>query len=352
VNRVLKIIITSGVVLIILGTLAYHVPVPFKITQSWVLNNQSYFFQHTAEHYNRTHVLDRIIIAIAELKLKHDFKNIIKKQTGPLIDSDQSAVKVVVGKMKDIIITQRELPHWATYQSQFASLVRGYGACDQINGNAAYILNDYLEDVFLLALVDQQAGIETHTTIKTISSLGTVYVDAWSNIPYFGFKEELTEKGKRIFPKYEEIKASDITLSERIDFPGGIGSSEELAFSKNSYEHGRIIKGYSSFYFFKTLVNRFPELFARSTKNILSEKQIPADPPDLLLTSQMGSANRKKACLKGRLYHLHGKLKEASEQYRKTFESDCHALFCSAAKIFYQRLQKSFLPEKNKKSLA
>jgi hypothetical protein len=339
-SNTLKYFIMSGTFLTSLLTGAYYIPLPFKITQSWVLNNYSYFFQHTSEHYNHTGVFDRVFFTIMDLKLRHDLKNNIKNQINPSITSEQSAIKVVVKTMKGLIITQRELPHWATYQSQLASLVRGYGACDQINGNAAYILSDYLSNVSLFALVDKKAGIETHATIKTISSLGNVYVDAWSNIPFFGFKSELTEKGRSYFPTYKEIVETKINIAEENGFPDGVPHFETMTFSQNLYMDGRIMKEYSIGYFLNTLVDRFPELLKLLPTKIPTKNNNTAKTTPPIVDQENGSTELKKTYLRGRLYHLHGKLKEASEQYKNVFESGCQALICVASKIYYQRLQR------------
>lgn len=148
-------------------------PLPYSWQEKFVTNYYDcYFFPPHILDENYSSV-ERSFVKVINLKLGYQWRNKTSKR---LQEESGLALpfQVSVTYLKQRFITQRELPIdvVSTSTSTFASLVRGYGTCDQINGSLGLLLSGFCDSSELIELRKEQLG--SHSLVRTHSTLGKI----------------------------------------------------------------------------------------------------------------------------------------------------------------------------------
>jgi|SaaInlLV_10m_DNA_2_1039722.scaffolds.fasta_scaffold07786_2 hypothetical protein len=340
-------ITTAGIVILFA---VWVIPIPFSMAEWFVDQHYDYFIK-PKEIVNKEYSgIKRIFMGVSELKLRSDWRRQFVKRIQPEINSEVDAFQIVPQKFDNLMISGLEFPHKPIDQTTFATLIRGYGWCDQINGAFAFTLHGLMDGVEVYALADPETGVSPHTIARINSaSLGVVYIDAflWRiAIRYFGVEDTLTEKGKQVIPLLRDI------LHNNKD-----KEAPEIPFEARFYQSGFVLNKFNFSYQFKKALSRFWD--AISSIDLLFNKTVEADilvdwmskeadEADTLHLSAQPSQSRsgqrineatieqQKTFVKARLYHLYGNGIIAKKLYKTLME--CENDICKVSRIFYKRL--------------
>jgi hypothetical protein len=169
-----------------------------------------------------------------------------------------------------------------------------------------------------------------HTLVKAQSAtLGTLWVDAFTCVNAFGFREELKGEGKKLIPAYE--------------------AKAPYLFEEEAYQQGFFFNEFSFQYTCKKAFNRIKNLLIHKTYNptqvMVMEKNtsvlaIAQERQELLtLERERESTEAKEAYLTARIYHLYGDEKQALKYYEVAQSKSVSGMIGSYAAIFIRRLK-------------
>lgn len=328
----LKRTLLAGTVLLLVGMGLYLTPLspPFMARQ---LSQQAEYFFADEERWVKEHTLAEVLwIKLLEFKLRHDLQQVLDERLSLSAAEPASSLHRATAEVQALFITQQqgEVPIIST--STLASFVRGYGYCDQINGFLALLLSSHLDQVALVGI--NEPGKRAHSLVKTQSDLGTVWVDAFSCLPAFGFEEELSEAGKLQIPRYDR-------------------QHPEL-FPEASYQQGVAFNQFGMRYTVQKAFNRFSNLFKQKTTH--PEQVVVSSVQGVALAQnkktqqgwrnqlQQESPESKQHFIMARMLHLYGLEQEAGAYYKKVVAAGPKGPLARYSTHFLQRLSGRELP--------
>ena len=290
-----------------------------------IVDNYDYYTQAKSEWSKDKSIPHRIYVNALDLKLRSDWRSYVLKDKDKIGYSDFEKAQFAVNLTKSLNV---DLAHLPVPQSLFGSIVHGYGHCDELNGTIAYIMHGLVKKSELFALWDKENKRSNHSVAKVeTNEMGVFYLDAYKkNVPYFGIKEELTEKGQTIFPLYDDV-------------------SIDLGLSKQLYLDGKTLSAYTFSYQVKKAFNRINsmvknDLFAKSNADffgsILGIKSIIAN--EMYVNKSTIDESILKLYVSARVHHIYGKSNIAKNLYKEIINSECTMNECKAAALFYKKL--------------
>ncbi len=152
----------------------------FENEEQWIKNHTivAYIYHKAWEFKARKTIVDNV----------HErFENQAKK----------SVIDFAVHEVQQASMTQYQQDIPVVSGSSFSCLVRGFGFCDQVNAGLVLLLQDELTQVHLYNIYDV-TNTNCHTLVKSQSTLGTVWIDAYGCQNKYGFSDELTPEGKKL----------------------------------------------------------------------------------------------------------------------------------------------------------
>ena len=328
VARIIKTLSLCIGMLILLGVAFYWVPLPVDFLSRQLALRADYFFEDEEEWLKKHSLWDIGAAKALEFKLRSDITSQIAERLQLKEIPEEEAIELAASETRFLYITQvqRRLP--VISNSATVSLIRGYGFCDQINAGLALVLKDKLEQVHLYGVINPPDEGK-HTLIKARTSLGTLWIDAFSCVNVFGFEDELTSRGKETIPLYE--------------------SKAPYLFEEVAYREGFFFNAFSWQYSCKKAFNRIESLMKYKTYH--PEQVLVMEKPDSLLAidpemqrammkdTQQESKEAKEAYLKARIYHLYGQNEEALAFYEKAQRKSVNGHIGGFAAIFIKRLK-------------
>ncbi len=321
------------------GLAFYFIPVPPKKLAQLAAEQEAYFFQDE-ERWLKEHALPEVLWTKAlEFKLRRELTTHLSDQLNLSSGETAAGIQASAHQVRLLFInqTQQEVP--VISSSALASMVRGYGYCDQVNGFLALLLSGYLDKVQLFGIRNEK-GISPHTLIRSESDLGVVWIDAFSCVNAFGFKEELSSSGQKEIPLYDQKAAGLFPPSY---YKSG-SSFNEFGLS---YTAGKAYARLGKLLTNKT-ANTAPaptpatksfttkkgtEVGAKPTKQALLIDKLQAEP---LLNKQL--------YLKARVLHLLSEQQEATLLYEELIAQNPVSPLAVYAAIFLERMRGENIP--------
>lgn len=317
----------------------YFIPVPPQKLARLAAEQEAYFFQDE-DRWLKEHSLTDILWAKAlEFKLRRELTSHMSDQLHLNNGEIATGIKASANELRVLFInqTQQEVP--VITNSALASMVRGYGYCDQVNGFLALLLSAHLDKVQLFG-VRNEKGISPHTLIRSESALGVVWIDAFSCVNAFGFKDELSSSGKKNIPLYEQRAA---TIFPPSYYKNG-SSFNEFGIS---YTAG---KAYARLG--KLLTNKTAETTPAPTpeakpntewkRNVIGTKL--SRQALLIANLQAEPLFSKQLYLKARVLHLLSEQQEATLLYQELIAQNPDSPLAVYAAIFLERIGGENIP--------
>ena len=312
------------------GMAAYYIPLSPAMAARLMSSEAAYVFEDEEDWLIGKSLPHLLWVKALEFKIRHD----LKRHLADRLDLSEKAPAVQIhtaaNEIRSLFITQQQQQVPIVSNSTLASFVRGFGYCDQVNGFLAVVLTDQLDKVQVYALKDPN-GISPHALIRSESSLGVVWIDAFSCVNAFGFAEELTEEGKASISLYEHKVAAlhPDSFYRQADF-------------MNDYSFGHTSQ--------KVLARLSPLLHtaypAEKEKAITPSKtggiamaQNRGQQTQWLESLQQEPDENKQLYLRARIFHLYGQTAEALNLYHKVMEMNPAGLLATYANSFSRRIQ-------------
>jgi len=231
--KIIKHFVLFLLLLLAVFTSLWFTPVPLAWQEKFVVHYYQFYFYPTPQWEAQHSFLEVLWVKSINLKLGYHWRD---KTFGKLQATSPSEYPFAasVTYLKNHFITQQELPIDVVQTPTYASVVRGFGTCDQINGGLGLLLSSFCQQSELIELKNNEYG--SHSLVRTQSPLGVVYADAFNSDNYYGFKEKLTLKGSQIIPLFAEKK---------------------ILFNSKEYKEARVLTSYAFFsYLSNKLVKR------------------------------------------------------------------------------------------------
>lgn len=322
--------ILAGLLLLFLmaGMAFYFIPLPPAQAAKLVAGEAAYFFEDE-EDWLPNHSLPRMLwVKALEFKVRHDLKHHMAKRLA--LSEKDAAIQIYTAadEVRSLFITQQQQQVPIISNSTLASFVRGFGYCDQINGFLAIVLTDQLEKAQLYALQDP-SGLSPHALIRSESSLGVVWVDAFSCLSAFGFPEELSKEGKAHIPHYSHKSAALHPASY--------------------YRQAVFMNDFSLAHTGQKALARLSPLLKPATAEAapqtssktggIAMAQNRGQQAEWLLSLHQESLLNKQNYLKARVYHLFDQKAEALHYYQEVMEAAPEGFLSSYASSFTRRIK-------------
>ncbi|MDH3465354.1 MAG: hypothetical protein OES26_05505 [Gammaproteobacteria bacterium] len=314
--RATKIFAAAATSAVVVGVLLYIVPIPRPWLFSYIEANSDYFLVDRRTWESDASLPVRFSAFALDLKMRAQWKRDLIARLAPPRDDPRATLGNVYQATDQLIINQIELFHKPIDQLLFASLMRGYGWCDQVNGVIAYLLQGHIDDVETYSLYNAKDKLSPHVAVRTQSSLGTVFVDVWSGVPYFGFADQLSERGSREIPTYHELRG-------------------KMAFKESFYRDGSVFNRYDFWFQVRKGLNRSMFMLRDSWLHLWSSAWARQSGADAAIIPG------DRYYLRARLHHIYGEAELAQQYYRKYLETPCTTVRCDAARIFLNRLSET-----------
>ncbi len=311
--RIFTAVVTSVVVF---GVLFYIVPIPRPWLIGYIEANSEYFLIDRRTWESNASLPARLSAFMLDLKLRAQWKRDLMGRLAPPPNDPRATLGKAYQAADGLVINQNELFHEPIDQLLFASLMRGYGWCDQVNGVIAYLLQGHIDDVETYSLYNAKDKLSPHVAVRTRSSLGTVFVDVWSGVPYFGFTDQLSERGRKEIPTYHELH-------------------EQMVFEESFYRDGSVFNRYDFWYQVRKSLNRSMSILRDSLSHFWGSAWAGQSGADAAVIPG------DRYYLRARLHHIYGETELARQYYWKYLENPCTTVRCGAARIFLNRLSKT-----------
>ncbi|AHM63481.1 hypothetical protein D770_26190 [Flammeovirgaceae bacterium 311] len=330
-----------GIILLLLltaGSAFYLAPLPSSKFASLAAEQEAYFFQDEEQWLAENSLPQAIWVKTLEFKLRADLKDHLASQLSLDADSPAENIETSTNHTRNQFINQTQAEVPVISNSALASYVRGYGYCDQVNGFLALLLYDYLDKVQLFG-VRNERGISPHTLIRSESALGVVWIDAFSCVNAFGFRDELTGTGQKQIPAYDQ-KVSSL-------------------FPRFYYKNGSAFNEYSLAYTANKAYNRLGQLLTAPHKTATgsTKKETGAAKSEMPVIKKPSSyqtnlINQLRAepvagrqlYIKARVFHLFGEHQEAEKLYEQLRQQNPNGPLAAYAALFIDRMNGKNLP--------
>ena len=325
-----------GLVLLFLlttGLTLYLIPLPAPVLARLVSDQQAYFFQDEEVWLKEHSFPEAAWVKLLEFKLRHDLKEHSEEQLGLSARQPAGSIEAAAREIRLQFINQTQQDVPIISNSALASFVRGYGYCDHVNGYLALLLNDYLDKVQLYGVQDEK-GVSPHTLLRTESSLGVVWVDGFTCVSAFGFRDELSAQGQNEIPVFEQKAACLLPAAY--------------------YKRGYSFNEYSLAYTAEKAYNRLNKLFIKKTvapETVVvsattghSLSQNPVHHQQILDRQQAESYENKSLYLEARVLHLFGEHQKAALLYQQLIKNNPEGSLAAYAATFLKRLNGENLP--------
>ncbi len=215
-----------ALLLTLTGAAAIWVPWSTGYMRTWVESYPDYFYDRPAffDGSGRTSLLDQLPFYAFDWKLKQAWT--ARFSSLPSEEGGEQWIKHVVNVLDPLFLTQNEIPHPPAATSGAATLIRGYGYCDQVNSVLSFVLSTRFPATELVALVDPKTNTSPHTVVRLSPTPGTVaFADLWLNTHYLTGSESewndasaiphaITQHGKSLKAAYQRDE-SDIAALYR-----------------------------------------------------------------------------------------------------------------------------------------
>ena len=299
---------------VVFGIVVYAVPIPRPWMLSYLEANTDYFLLDRRTWELGASLPARLGAFALDLKLRAQWKRDLMGRLALQSDDPRATLGIVYQATDGLVINQNELFHEPIDQLLFASLVRGYGWCDQVNGVIAYLLQGHIDDVETYSLYNAEDKSSPHVAVRTRSSLGTVFADVWSGVPYFGFADQLSERGRKEIPTYHQLR-------------------EKMAFKESFYRDGSVFNRYDFWSQVRKGLGRSIAVLRDSLSRLWGSAWAAGQPG-----AGAAVTPHDRYYLRARMHHIYGETELARQYYRKYLETPCVAVRCDAARIFLRRL--------------
>ena len=296
-NKFCKSLIICLCLLVFLPTAAIYLRAPIFIAFELAETFPLYFKTGIRQWQNQSSGFEFWLPRIASFKLYRDWLTHERNATGLPENLSRQFVLEMRSRLKDKVLTQRQVQHTSYEQVPYTTLVYGLTYCDGINFLFGDLLSEQLPQLELWYTLDITNNQSNHTLLKATRDDKQYFLDAWSDIPIFTIG---ISTGHNI-PEYDDLPGK---YKESIKKRFLLDGKRLYKFAPQRFNYGKIHLSFLDF-----------------------GRQI-ADAEFL---------NRPFiAYLKARMLHVYGYEKEALTAYQKLESTGCaesSALFCKTNRI-------------------
>ena len=322
-----KIIIVS-ILSLVLSLSFITLPWPDYFLKKIIVNNHKYFLLGQ----NAETKINKIFFQFVDLKLQQKIYLKLKINKG-VKENNKIIIEQIIHTVSDLILDQKDFEKinyiFPLLTASTGSIaIRGYGACDEINGVLNIAMNQIDSHSMLYSIMDTKINQSPHTLVKFKLQNDYFFADAWN--------------GSRLFyinkPNFNE-------LEDVMPFSNNL---YELDLKKEFFQNGFILNQTNISFRIKKIYLRLKNILFNqniievdSSENIKKQKKvINLDKKNNLNNHSFHNA---KLYIDARFYHLNKKYKLALRNYDLVNKSNCKEIFCKAAKIFSKEIKNKIL---------
>lgn len=312
-------------IFLIIFLLVWFLPLPEKFLKNYGIKNYEYVLKADSSNYS---LFKKIYTKFIDLKIE---QFIIERSKVNIDTNDLVYMSNLVNYSSDIILDQKDFEQYGytlpLLSSSTGSIgLRGYGACDEINGVLAITLKRFDNNIKLFSIYDEDIKKSPHTLVKLNYENHDIFLDAWN--------------GNRIF-KLKNLNHTNVQNSNIISkIPEYNINFYKFKFKKELFENGFILNEYNFSYRIKKIFFRLLNII-ESQKKISLEEQIikntNIDPKEIINSLEDNKAI--KYYIQARIFHINKDYYNAINIYKKIYESNCTEIYCKASEIFYKKLK-------------
>ena len=202
-----------------------------------------------------------------------------------------------------------------------ASIIRGFGYCDSVNGILGLRLSHDYKNIELLSLYDKVDNSSPHTLLKLVKNNHITYMDIYGykrNIHY-AFEPEIA-------------KSQNVEIFKKSYYQSH-GFSED-SIKKIYFDEGFVLRKFSLFDYFYRTTRKLFYFFGKSTPlqgETLNKKTHPA--ASFKISPGKSFYELIDLFIEARFDEIEGNYHLAKEGYTKILESDCSYDFCKIVRV-------------------
>ena len=202
-----------------------------------------------------------------------------------------------------------------------ASIIRGFGYCDSVNGILGLRLSNDYKNIELLSLYDKVDNSSPHTLLKLVKDNHITYMDIYGykrNIHY-AFESEIA-------------KSQNVEIFKKSYYQSH-GFSED-SIKRIYFDQGFVLRKFSLFdYFYRISRKLFSSIFHKSPPLQVKIPNKKIEPSSFKISSGENFYELIDLFIEARFNEIEGNYHLAKESYTKILESGCSYDFCKVVRI-------------------
>ena len=202
-----------------------------------------------------------------------------------------------------------------------ASIIRGFGFCDSVNGILGLRLSNDYRNIELLSLYDTKNNSSPHTLLKLVKNDHITYMDI------YGYKRNIHYAFEPEIAKFQNVEIFKKSYYQSHGF-------SEDSIKKIYFDEGFVLRKFSLFdYFYRTTRKLFYSIFHKSPPlqaEILNKK---TEPASFNISPGENFYELIDLFIEARFNEIEGNYHLAKESYTKILESGCSYDFCKVVRV-------------------